>query len=139
MVGFFGDRFSLHHDTYIPVAGFRKRILKFSAKSIGTSKTPACAKENHVTPEKICFLFIHVSEIWHHGLGGPAAIIIFIFRSVISSAYSTPVVLKGNILPEQTIVVPQTIWKPVRSGIQEQQIGVQAGCIHKNDACKKFG
>ena len=105
--------FALHLNINSPIARIRQRLFKFSPKSILTLTTPITTtsrrKGNHITTQKIGFLFENVSEGRHKSRGWSSSIIIRVLKTCKTCISLTSILMKSNVLPKYARIISQTI------------------------------
>ena len=80
-----------------------------------------------------------VAESRYKDFGGSASIVIFVAEAFEGRIDGAAIILKGNIVSEQTMVVPESLWEASRFGIEQNEISIETGCIDKDDAGIIFG
>src|SRR5690554_1727375 len=97
------------------VLGIDQLLLKLSAyaRTVGVNASMA-TKTGCISSEKIRLLLVQVSETWNITSIGPFAGCRIFRQPLIFSGYPSPIVVKGYILTQQTVVIAKTFGKPVR-------------------------
>jgi hypothetical protein len=115
----FGNRFTLHAHIYKPGTGFGDAVFPGSADAGGIDAlSPVCAdgaKITHIAAlEAEAFMFVEVAERGNKDLGRTTTIVITVGKAVESGADIAAIIVKGDIVAEESIVVAETLWESCR-------------------------
>ena len=142
VVFFSRDGLALHHHRDAPRA--RAGDLVFVGRADAgraVAELPAgarCTEEHHVATLEIGLLLPHVAKIGHHQLRGAAARVVGIGEAFNRGREAAAVVVERDVAAEQTVVVAEAGGETRRGGVEQQEVGVEAGGVGENDAGEKF-
>jgi len=141
MVPEFRDRLALHTHRYIPGAGFGEGVFVGGADRADTSGLPASRAEvAHIAPAKgQLFVAEDVAEGRNEDLCRAAAEVVFVGVTVEFCVDGTPVVMEGDVVTEDVMVVAQAVGETTGPGVQQDQIGIETGCVNEDDPGVVFG
>src|ERR1700744_4559331 len=87
-----------------------------------------------ITTQKVCFLFVNVSKTRDIATAGRVLTIRGPFGITFNlRADMGRIVVECHILTQHSAIITQSIGETARFGIEQHQVGVEAGSIYKDD------